>query len=223
MSSLIGSAATTTCGQGSQVTNPIYPAPTTEKSGPTMQRILNLAVEGFWSTFLKVEVEVLDRSSRHQVVTGLMIEKYSFKMNNLIQGVSSYFCNLLQAQQKYPAMSVINVTKRFQKRFSQTTRCLIVAVSSRIKHRINQTVVSSLVHMSVSRLLILLDEHAKSLQTHVFFIICTFASLMCKKKKKNTTKQKHWSAQHKMDPNGNHYFQPLGENYFLLVERKRHK
>lgn len=54
-----------------------------------MQRLHNLAVEGFRSAFLKVEVEVLDRSSRHQVVTSsrdpLMIEKVSFKINNWIQ------------------------------------------------------------------------------------------------------------------------------------------
>lgn len=62
------------------------------------------------------------------------------------------------------------------------TRYLIVAASTRIKHRINQTVVSSLANTSVSRLVMLLNQHAKSLQTRVFFIICTFASLMCIKK-----------------------------------------
>lgn len=110
-------------------------------------------------------------------------------MNNWIQWVSHSFCNIFQELQNYPATSVINVTRRFQKKFSQNTRCLTVAASTRIKHCINQTVVSSLANLSVSRLVMFLDLQAKSLQINVFFIICTFVSLMCIKKKTKKIQQ----------------------------------
>lgn len=75
------------------------------------------------------------------------------------------------------------------KKFTKTSRCLIAAVSTNIKHHINQIFVYSLANVSASRL-VMLEQSAESLQSFDFLINCSFASIMCIKKS-GTTKDKH--------------------------------